>query len=73
MDTNQGVDTPFGTGVRQRGVLQLLARTRATGESQDDIMDVLPFDRGRHAVWYDGSGSLAAGRVRAQIFIREEA
>ena len=36
-------------------------------------MDALPFDRGRHAVWYDGSVSLAAGRVRAQSFIREEA
>ena len=45
----------------------------STGESQEDIMDALPFDWGWHAVWYDGSESLAAGRVWTRIFIREEA
>ena len=60
MDTNQGVDTPFGTGVRQRGVLQLLARTRSTGGSQVDLMDAPPFDWGRHAVMHDGPESWAA-------------
>ena len=73
VDTNQGVDTPFGTGVRQRGVLQLLARTRSTGGSQVDLMDAPPFDWGRHAVMYDGSVSLAAVRARTRIFIRQEA
>ena len=70
---SQGGDTPFGTGDMQRDVLQLLARTHATGERQVDLMDALPFDWGRHAVLYDGSVSLAAVRARTRIFIREEA
>ena len=73
VDMDQGWQTPFGTGDKQRGVLHLLARTRSTGESQVDLMDALPFDWGRHAVMYDGSVSLAAVRVRTWIFIREEA
>ena len=72
-DMSQGWETPFGTGDTQRGVLQLLARTGSTGESQEDIRDVLPFDWGWHAVMYDGSVSLAAVRARTRIFIREEA
>ena len=62
MDMDQGWQTPFGTGDKQRSVLHLLARTRSTGESQVDRRDALPFDWGRHAVMYDGPESWAAVR-----------
>ena len=47
---DQGWQTPLGTGDKQRGVLQLLARTRSTGETPEDTIDALPFDWGKHAV-----------------------
>ena len=73
VDMDQGWQTPFGTGDKQRSVLHLLARTRSIGESQVDRRDALPFDWGGHAVMYDGSVSLAAVRARTRIFIREVA
>ena len=62
MDMDQGWQTPFGTGDKQRSVLHLLARTRSTGESQVDRRDALPFDWGGHAVMYDEPESWAAVR-----------